>query len=200
MHNDANWIVAGIAAAVTLPLAAFAGVPLIFAIGMAVVVFAGLVVVFAPKKLFEDERFARIDRKVRAEARDLLAGALPEAQKLGTAADRIADPIVRQKVNELARVAHEIFARLEDDPQKAGEVRRFMSFYLPRAAEVAEGYAAIETKKVADPKRLAEIGAVIDRLKDGFTHYADGLTEAELGSLDSDLSEIERSLEKDIGR
>lgn len=74
-----------------------------------------------------------------------------------------------------------------------------MTYYLPQAAEVADGYAVIETKKIEDPKRLAEVASIIDKLRDAFVHYADGLAEADLGTLDTDLRQIESSLAKDIG-
>lgn len=200
MRNDTNWIVAGAVAAVLLPALAAVGIPFLVALGVAAVAFIGLVVLLSPRKLFEEEKYAGIDKHKLALARTLLTEAMPAAQRLDAASDRIGDPLTRQKVNALARIAHDIFDRLEADPQKADAARRFLTYYLPQAAEVAEGYAVIETKRTQDPKRLEDVAAVIDKLEDAFVHFADGLAEADLRSLDTDLKQIEHSLKKDIGR
>lgn len=200
MGNDLNWIVAGLVASVLVPAAAFAGLPLIFAFGLGALAFVALVVFLAPKKLYDDRRFARVDRKTKAEARALLEETTAVLKRLASASDRIEDAVVRHKVNALTRIADDIYTLLEADPTRLGDVRRFLSVYLPQAANVAEGYALVEHKKIVDPKRLDEISAVIDKLQDGFAHYADGLAEAELGALDTDLKSIESSLQKDIER
>lgn len=102
MRNDWNWIVAGLVAALLLPGLAVIGVPLVVALAISAVAFVGLVVFLSPRKLFEDSKYAGIDKAKRALARTLLTEASPAAGRLGAAADRIADPIVRQKVNDLS--------------------------------------------------------------------------------------------------
>ena len=79
-------------------------------------------------------------------------------------------------------------------------MRRFLTYYLPRAAEVADGFATLEGNRVPNAARLGEVGSVIVKLEEAFVHYADSLTDAELGTLDTDLRLIRASLKEDLGR
>ena len=107
---------------------------------------------------------------------------------------------MRARVRNLSDITADIMARVEQRPENAGQVRRFLTYYLPQAAEVAAGYALLEGAHAPDRRRLDEVGAVIAKLQDGFAHYADGLAESELGTLDVDLRLIQASLKEDIGR
>ena len=200
MRNDTNWIVAGLTAALLLPGLVLAGVPLILAIGAAAIAFAGLVVFLAPRQLFEGPEYAHVDKKTLQQARELLAQARPDAARLDRARDGVKDALVRHKLGQLARIADDVLGQLAADPGKAETLRRFLTYYLPNAVELAQSFALVEAKRIAEPARLKEIAGVIDRLESAFIHYADGLTEAELGTLDADLKQIETSLKKDIER
>jgi hypothetical protein len=78
-------------------------------------------------------------------------------------------------------------------------VRRFLTYYLPRAAEIAEAYRALETSTVPDTTRLAATGDMIDRLDVAFTRYAANLQDADLDKLDIELKLLKSSLDEDLG-
>lgn len=200
MRNDTHWILAGAAAAILLPGLALIGVPFLFAAIIAAVAFVGLVVLLSPRKAFEDIGKPGIGKQQTALARELLTQAEPFAEQLLAASRRISDPIVRNKSVNLVEITREIFDEVEANPEKASAVQRFLSYYLPQAAQIAEGYVNIEAKHAPRPERLAAIAEMIDKLEGAFIHYSDGLAEADLGTLDVDLRAIETSLEEDIRR
>ena len=200
LKNDLNWLASGVAAAVLLPALAAIGVPFILAAIIAIVAFAGLVVLLAPRKLFEGIDVAAVGRDKVAFAQDLLSEAMPAAERLGTAARSIESAGVKSKVLHLAEIARDVIGKVEANPGTAPSVRRFMTYYLPRSAEIAEGYATLAEKRQPDPKKLDEVSAVIGRLEEAFVHYADTLTDQELGSLDIDLKLVQTSLKEDLGR
>jgi 5-bromo-4-chloroindolyl phosphate hydrolysis protein len=197
--NDLNWIVSGVAAAIILPLLAWIGVPFWLAAVIAVVAFAGLVVLLSPRKLFEGLNIAAIGKEKVAFAQELLNDAVPAAARLREAAQKITDKTVHDRVLHLAAICQDVFTKVEQNPGNASAVRRFLSYYVPRAAEVAEGYAVLEDKHAPDPAKLNEVGDVIEKLEGAFVHYADGLADSELGSLDVDLKLIQASLKEDLG-
>ncbi|MET3901125.1 5-bromo-4-chloroindolyl phosphate hydrolysis protein [Devosia sp. UYZn731] len=199
LGNDGNWIVAGLAAAVLVPVLSFGlGVPFLVSAIIAVPVFAGLVVLLAPRKLFEGMDVNALGRGRVAFARDLLNEATPSADRLRAVAGRIGDKDMTARVKHLADIASDVFARVEANPDSATTVRRFLSYYLPRAAEVAEGFAVIEAKRAPDQTQLGEVRSVLVKLEDAFVHYADSLADDELGSLDTDLRLIQASLKEDL--
>jgi len=197
--NDWNWIVAGLVAAALVPtLSLLGGLPLWIAVIIAAIAFGGLVLVLAPRRLFEGIDAKAIGSGRVDFARDLLGEAEPYAERLRAAASAIRDRETSTRVRHLADIARDVFAKVEANPANAGTVKRFLSYYVPRAAEVAEGFAVIEQKRAPDQTRLGEVRTVLAKLEDAFVHYADSLVDDELGSLDTDLRLIQASLKEDI--
>jgi 5-bromo-4-chloroindolyl phosphate hydrolysis protein len=97
------------------------------------------------------------------------------------------------------QIARDIFAEIERDPLRLDRVRRFLTYYLPRAAEIAEAYRALEKSAVPDTARLAATGEMIERLDGAFTRYAANLRDADLDKLDIELKLLKSSLDEDIG-
>ena len=201
LGNDGNWILAGLMTAILVPVLTFAaGMPFWIAAVIGLLVFAGLVFLLAPRRLFEGLDIKVIGRGRLAFARELLEAAVPSAQRLEAAADDITDKQTAARVRHLAEIAADVFRTVEAKPESANAVRRFLSYYLPRAAEVAEGFAAIEAKRAPDIKQLKDVRAVLVKLEDAFVHYADSLVDDALGTLDTDLRLIQASLKEDLGR
>ena len=199
--NDWNWIVAGLAAAIVVPvLSFFAGMPIWIAAVIGLLVFVGLIFVLAPRGLFEDLDPKAIGRGRLEFARDLLNSATPAARRLEASAAQITSKETARRVRHLAEIAGDVFAKVEANPESAGTVRRFLSYYLPRAAEVAEGFAVIEAKRQPDATRLQEVDLVLTKLEDAFVHYSDSLVDDRLDTLDTELRLIQASLKEDIGR
>jgi 5-bromo-4-chloroindolyl phosphate hydrolysis protein len=197
--NDMNWIVAGIAAAIVLPLLSILfAMPFIVAIGISALTFAALVLLLAPKKLFEGIDVKSIGSGKVAFARDLLTEAQPFGQRLLEAASVIRDKEVSLRVGHLATIATDVFSRVEASPESAATVKRFLSYYVPRAAEFAEGFAVLEAKRAPDPGKLEELRDVLGKLDDAFVHYSDSLVDDKLGELDTDLRLLQASLKEDI--
>ncbi|TPM36536.1 5-bromo-4-chloroindolyl phosphate hydrolase [Mesorhizobium sp. B2-3-3] len=199
--NDWNWIVAGLAsAALLIGLSALTQFPFLVSAVISVLVFAGLVFVLAPRQLFEGLDLSTMNGSRVAFARELLAQAQPAADRLTAAAGSIADKDMKAKVKNLSDIAADVISKVEQKPETAPSVRRFLTYYVPQAAEVAEGYATLANRRAPSQARLANVGAVIAKLQDAFVHYADSLADSELGTLDVDLRLIQESLKEDIGR
>ncbi|SCB26547.1 5-bromo-4-chloroindolyl phosphate hydrolysis family protein [Rhizobium lusitanum] len=199
--NDWNWIVAGLVAAIVVPVLSFyAGMPIWIAAVIGLLVFVGLIFVLAPRGLFEGLDAKAIGRGRLEFARDLLNSATPAARRLEASATQIASKETAKRVRHLAEIAADVFAKVEANPESAGTVRRFLSYYLPRAAEVAEGFAVIEAKRQPDATRLQEVDLVLTKLEDAFVHYSDSLVDDRLDTLDTELRLIQASLKEDIGR
>ncbi|WP_027057316.1 5-bromo-4-chloroindolyl phosphate hydrolysis family protein [Mesorhizobium loti] len=199
--NDWNWIAAGlVSAALLVGLSLLTHFPFLVSAIIAALVFAGLVFVLAPRQLFEGLDLNSIGGSRVAFARELLAQAQPAADRLAATARTISDKDMAAKVKNLSDIAADVITRVEAKPESAPAVRRFLTYYVPQAAEVSEGYAALAARRAPNQARLANIGAVITKLQDAFTHYADSLADSELGTLDVDLRLIQESLKEDIGR
>lgn len=199
--NDWNWIVAGlVSAALLVGLGLFSGFPFILSAVVSALVFAGLVILLAPRRLFEGLDLRSVSGSRVAFARELLEQAQPAAERLLAASGRISDKAVGVKVKHLSDIAADIITKVEAKPDTAPSVRRFLTYYLPQAAEVSDGYATLANRRAPNQARLANVSSVITKLEDAFVHYSDTLADSELGTLDVDLRLIQDSLKEDIGR
>jgi 5-bromo-4-chloroindolyl phosphate hydrolysis protein len=200
LPSGTNWIAGGAVAAIVLPLLVIgAGMPFWMACIISAAAGGGLVVLFSPRKLFERLDFSGANRGKIEFARELLTDAEPLAARLEDAVRAIRTPKVADRVRHLAGVSREIFASVEKDPLRVDRVRRLLTYYLPRAAEIAEAYGSLEQSKVADAARITATGDLIERLDAAFTHYAANLQAADLGNLDIELKLLKSSLDEDLG-
>ncbi len=195
-----NWIVAGAAAAILLPVLAIGvGMPFWVAGIISAAAGGGLLFVLSPRQLFERLDASGAARGKIEFARELLTDAEPLAIRLEVAVSTIGTHAVAERIRHMARISREIFAGVEEDPSRVDRVRRFLTYYLPRAADLAEAYAILEKSGNRDTTRLVATGDLIDRLDTAFSHYATNLQEADLGNLDIELKLLKRSLDEDLG-
>ncbi len=195
-----NWIAGGAAAAILLPVLTIGvGMPFWIACIIGAAAGGGFAVLLSPRKLFEGLDASGAARGKIEFARDLLTDAEPLAVRLEVAVSSIRTPKVAERVRHLARVSREIFAGIEEDPLRVDRVRRFLTYYLPRAAELVEAYSLLEKGSARDTTRLTATSELIDRLDVAFTHYATNLQEADLGNLDIELKLLKSSLDEDLG-
>lgn len=116
--NDWNWIVAGLAAAIVVPVLSFlAGMPIWIAAIIGLLVFIGLIFVLAPKRMFEGLDAKAIGRGRLEFARDLLSTAAPAAERLEASANQIGSKDVAKRVRHLAEIAADVFAKVEANPK-----------------------------------------------------------------------------------
>jgi 5-bromo-4-chloroindolyl phosphate hydrolysis protein len=199
-RSGLNWIAGGAAAAVLVPLLAIGvGMPFWIACIVSAAAGGGLVVLFSPRGLFDGFNATGAARGKIEFARELLTEAEPFAVRLEVAVDSIRTAGISGRVRHLAAVSREIFAAIEKDPLRIDRVRRFLTYYLPRAADIAEAYALLEKAGTRDAARITTTGDMIDRLDIAFTHYAANLQEADLGNLDIELKLLKSSLDEDLG-
>ena len=200
LPSGMDWIAGAVATAVLLPLLAIgAGMPFWLAGLISLLAGAGTVAIFAPKKLFAQLDASGAARAKIEFARELLTAAEPMAGRMEAAAKSIRSREVAERVRRLVGTARDIFTAVEKDPLRIDRVRRFLTYYLPRAAEIAEAYGSLERSLVPNQARIAAAGELIDRLDLAFTRYAASLQDADLDTLDIELKLLKSSLDEDLG-
>jgi 5-bromo-4-chloroindolyl phosphate hydrolysis protein len=198
--SGTNWLAGGAAAAMVVPLLAIGtGMPFWLACLIGAAAGAGVGAILAPRTAFPRLDASGAARGKITFARELLTEAEPSAKRLEAAARTIRARKVADRVQHLASIAHRIFAAIETDPLRVDRVRRFLTYYLPRAAEIAEAFGALENSPLPDAMRMTSTGELIDRLDVAFTRYAANLQDADLDKLDIELKLLKSSLDEDLG-
>jgi 5-bromo-4-chloroindolyl phosphate hydrolysis protein len=199
-RSGLNWLAGGAAGAALVPVLALGiGLPFLAACLMGAMAGGGLVILLAPATRFKALEASGVARGKIEFARELLTEADPFVHRLETAAKAIQAETAADRVHHLANIARSIFEAVEQDPLRIDRVRRFLTYYLPRAAEMAEAYQSLERDRGVEAARFKEIGEIIDRLDAAFTNYAANLRDADLDKLDIELKLLKRSLDEDLG-
>jgi 5-bromo-4-chloroindolyl phosphate hydrolysis protein len=199
-RSGLNWLAGGAAAAILVPVLALGpGLPFWVACIASGLAGGGLVVLLAPATRFKALDASRVARGKIEFARELLTEADPFIGRLEAAAKAIQAKTVVDRVRHLASVARSIFEVVEKDPLRVDRARRFLTYYLPRAAEMAEAYRSLERDQGAEAMRFDATREIIDRLDVAFTDYAAHLRDADLDKLDIELKLLKRSLDEDLG-
>src|SRR5262249_23595061 len=143
MERGTSTLIAGAAGAATLPLLVFGlALPLWLGVGASLGVFGGLVLA-----LRSSGRGLDVDALTEAQgatARGLMEDGQQALSRIRRVAPAIHDPAMKAQVQTLADTGSKILAQIGDDGDRAMAVRRFLTFYLPNAASIAEGWQTLE--------------------------------------------------------
>ncbi len=114
--------------------------------------------------------------------------------------DAIANEELSDKIDRIEELTAKIFQLLEERPEKAGELRSFMNYYLPQTLKILESYSkleaqGIEGENIAEAKSKIEV--MMDKLVDGYETQLDKLFADDVLDISADLKVMESMLEKD---
>lgn len=112
----------------------------------------------------------------------------------------IADPQMSYKIDRIEGLTARIFRLLDEHPEKEGELRSFMSYYLPETLRLLERYAQLEAQGVEGENirnAMGQIEGMMDKVADGFETQLDKLFENDAMDISADLKVMEQMLQKD---
>lgn len=112
----------------------------------------------------------------------------------------IEDEALTQKINELEDIARRIFATVADKPDKAPQIRRFMSYYLPTVLKMLGNYRKLDERGVTGEnanKMKATVENAMDVVVGAFKKQHDQLYQAEALDVSADVQVLETLLKQD---
>ena len=191
-------LLAALAAAAVMPAAAIGlHLPLWLDLGLSGGTFAGGFLLLRSGKQETLDADELADARS-ATARSLIPDASSALDRMKKALTQIKDPAVRGQVDSLARTAAKVMGELRADPSRAMAVRRLLTFYLPNAASIAEGWVALEGRATPSPERMAQTGATLRSLNEAFAKFSDDMVEPQMQTLDIDLKVVNDALKSDL--
>lgn len=114
--------------------------------------------------------------------------------------DAIENPEISAKIDRIESLTAKIFCLLEEKPEKAGELRSFMNYYLPQTLKILENYATLEAQGI-EGDNIAEakmkIEGMMDKVVDGYETQLDKLFADDVLDISADLKVMESMLAKD---
>lgn len=158
---------------------------------------AGLDMLFLSPEAAEEYRRAKEGPAVPQEAEEGYSGMLRNIRR---ANDRIADPVLSEKIARLEEVAGKIFKLIEAEPSKREKANTFLNYYLPTTQKLLDSYADFEEAGVSGEnlnEAKARIADTMDNIVAGFEHQLDELYRSEAMDIDSDIRVMETMLKRD---
>lgn len=118
-------------------------------------------------------------------------------QNIRAANDRIADPVLSEKISRIENITASIFRAVQENPAKRGQIDTFMNYYLPTTQKLLDSYAefdstGVEGENLREAKKRIE--ATMDSIVEGFEHQLDALYKNDAMDVDSDISVMETML------
>ncbi len=118
--------------------------------------------------------------------------------------DAIPDPVMSAKIDRIGELTGRILDYQRQNPDKAGQLRSFLNYYLPTTLKILRAYAQLDQQGVEGENisaAKARIEGMMDKVVEGFETQLDKLFRDEALDIASDVSVLERMLDKDgLGR
>jgi 5-bromo-4-chloroindolyl phosphate hydrolysis protein len=188
-------LIAGVAGGLFAPAATFLlGIPFWIAIPLAVLIFFGVRMALAPRRMFEGIELGTLDQASLALAGEVLEAARLDLDRLAAIASGLKNAATRARLEHLQTIAARVVAEVEEKPRQVGQVRRLLTYYLPAAARLADGLAALDRMHVPNRQRLLAAEKMVGELDGVFTKYADKLAQDEVEGLDLELKLLEAAV------
>ncbi len=109
----------------------------------------------------------------------------------------IANETVSKKIDGIENLTVKIFEYVKGKPQQAGDVRRFISYYLPTSVKLMNTYAQLEKQKIAASnvtETMAKIEGMFDKIKEAFEKQLNLLFSNEALDISTDITVMENIL------
>jgi hypothetical protein len=109
----------------------------------------------------------------------------------------------RNNVRDLFAKIHEraaaIMRDVEEQPGRIATAQRALTYYLPRAGDLADAYTQLRARPGAAPERLADIETVLGKLNDAFAHFQTAIVDEDMRALDAELDLLKDAVREDVG-
>ena len=114
--------------------------------------------------------------------------------------DSIPDPVMTAKIARIEEITGKILDYQRRYPAKAGQLRNFLSYYLPTTLKILRAYAqlqeqGIEGENISAAK--ARIEGMMDKVVEGFEKQLDKLFQDDVLDISSDVAVLEKMLDND---
>lgn len=145
----------------------------------------------------ENQRFADVDEGTRAEIKKIIKDGEFYLNRFETINDRLAGEVISKKLSRLSMVTGRIFEFITDHPEKVGDIRKFMSYYLPTTEKLLNTYEELDKELVQGEnimKAKREIEDTLDTINFAFENLLDSLYEDTRMDISTDIAVLETML------
>ncbi len=114
--------------------------------------------------------------------------------------DAIPDPVMSAKIDRIGELTGKILDYQRKNPDKDSQLRSFLNYYLPTTLKILRAYAQLDQQGIEGENISAaktRIEGMMDKVVEGFEKQLDKLFRDEALDITSDVSVLEKMLDKD---
>ena len=114
--------------------------------------------------------------------------------------DAIDDPEMTRKIDRIAEITERILEFQKEHPEKAGDLRKFLNYYLPTTLKILSTYAQLEKQGVEGQNIAAtkqRIEGMMDMVVEGFERQLDKLFAGDMMDIAADITVMEQMMQGD---
>ena len=111
--------------------------------------------------------------------------------------DRIADPVLSQKIDRLEEISGKIFDCVKEHPEKLKQIRQFLNYYLPTTIKLMEQYVTLQNQSLKTEnitEGMQKIEDLLDKVIIAFQRQLDALFEADVVDITADIRVMEQMM------
>ena len=144
----------------------------------------------------EPKRARQTSKKAVADSEDFEAK-LREIRQLN---DDIENPVVSERIDRIGTLTASIFRVVQEKPERADEVRKFMNYYLPTTLKLLKSYSLMEKQSYQGEniqQSRKKIEDVLETLVHAFEQQQDKLFQSDALDVETDISVLETMMASD---
>ena len=131
---------------------------------------------------------------------ELLTQGQDALQRLRSANDALADAEISANLERIETACARIFAYIRENPRQAGQIRKFMNYYLPTTLKLLTSYDKLSRQRVKGEniqKTMFEIEGMMETIAAAFEKQLDSLFSTEAMDIAADISVMESVLKQE---
>ena len=131
---------------------------------------------------------------------DILKEAKEETLQISNISKQIEDKEVVENIEQICDISNKIIDTLSKNPNKLGQARNFLNYYLPVTIKILTRYDEIENQKLntTESKEFMEsVKKMTEKIKNAFNEQLNNMYQTEMIDTDAEIKVFESMLKSD---
>lgn len=131
---------------------------------------------------------------------DILKEAKEETLQISNISKQIEDKEVVENIEQICDISNKIIDTLSKNPNKLGQARNFLNYYLPVTIKILTRYDEIENQRIntTESKEFMEsVKKMTEKIKNAFNEQLNNMYQTEMIDTDAEIKVFESMLKSD---
>ena len=169
------------------------GINLIPSLAISAAAYGAGTLIFKDKTKFDISSEHKNINEIIKEAKEMTS-------QLNSISKQLEDKKLIENVNQICNTSNKIIDTLSKKPEKLGQARNFLNYYLPVTIKILSRYDEIENQKLNTKESEKFMKSVLDmteKIKDAFNEQLNNMYQSEMIDTDAEIKVFEGMLKSD---